>query len=658
MNYTIDYYHILAVSKTATKEELKASYRRLVKLHHPDKNPGDAEATSRFQLIQEAYEILSNDISRHVYDEYRAAHEPTEKQQAANKPTDSPKTNSTRTYETKTNKFTQPNSRTFTQIKKIWREKRIYVQGRINVKFQGESEIVESYMSGREQDYTIYPTETLLTILSSGIYKDGTPKEYEKAYSSAELFAVPLPQPLRCQMMVAGVEEFYELTVHNLKIKDPTIINSTHHEQDNFGELTGDCYGYVVHRYEEEVTETFTEYYGATGQVETKESAGVYFSRQEFYHKDGSVYWGEWNINTSATARSKTTTTKKPGNYATTQTSDISWKYVLWLIYLLITFIIWPKLMLVVLLLSAVLFLLYAFAKIADHQARLLPWLSALLIFVFLGMGINALMHPLTTVVQNKTRQYQPLDTHKQPLNNDKNNHDTLISHLVQWTDYDSNRYEANLLILQSAVIASHNDHQSMPFVNLTADRVGEVYANMYHMDKGRLEYVYQAFDSIAKAKQLNEMQAAEMVVSCVQSIPYFLIVDGSCGANYNDAFITHYLRNCQDDCCLGDVKFGVQSPAEFIGDLKGDCDTRALVLFDILSKMGYDVAVLTSQYYKHALIAVHFKNNQLASGVSIPVKGDNYYFWETTSTGHKPGVIPGAISNINYWTTSLLHQQ
>ena len=644
MNYSVDYYHILEVGTIASKEELKASYRRLVKLHHPDKNPEDVDATRRFQMIQEAYEILSNEISRHVYDEYRAAHESAERKQAA------------KTQEEKANKPTPSNSRTFTQTRKVWREKRIYVRGSIHVKFQGKPEMADAYMAGREQDYTINPTETLLTIISSGIYKDGTPKEYEKAYSSAELFAVPLHQPLRCHVIVGGVEEIYELTVHDLKIKDSRIINITHHEQDNFGELNGDCYGYIVHRYEEEIIETSTEYYGATGQVETKESAGVYFSRQQFYSKDGSVYWGEWNINTCATARA--TTRKKKGNYATTQASDISWKYVLWLVYLLIAFIIWPKLMLVVFLLSAVLFLLYASAKIAGHQAWLLPWLSTLLISVFLGIGINALMHPPTAVIKRNSRQYQPLDTHKQPLNNDKDNHDTLISHLVQWNDYDSNRYEANLRILQSAVIASRNDHQSMPFDNLTAERVGEVYANMYHMDKGRLDYVYQAFDSIVKAKQLNEMQAADMVVSCVQSIPYFLIVDGSCSASYNDAFISQYLRNCQDDCCLGNVKFGLQSPAEFIGDLKGDCDTRALVLFDILSKMGYDVAVLTSQYYKHALIAVHFKNSQLASGVSIPLKSGNYYFWETTSTGHKPGVIPAAISNINYWTTSLLHQQ
>ncbi len=167
--------------------------------------------------------------------------------------------------EAKTNKTTQPNSHTFTQTKKIRREKRIYVKGRINVKFQGKPELVDSYMAGREQDYTLYPTETLLTIVSSGIYKDGTPKEYEKAYSSTELFAVPLSQPLRCQMLVAGVAEIYELTVHELKIKDPVIVNITHHEQDNFGELTGECYGYIVHRYEEEVTETFTEYYGRDG---------------------------------------------------------------------------------------------------------------------------------------------------------------------------------------------------------------------------------------------------------------------------------------------------------------------------------------------------------------------------------------------------------
>ena len=51
-------YHVLGVEPTASAEELHDAYRRLVKLHHPDRNGGSAEATRRFQDIQAAYEEI------------------------------------------------------------------------------------------------------------------------------------------------------------------------------------------------------------------------------------------------------------------------------------------------------------------------------------------------------------------------------------------------------------------------------------------------------------------------------------------------------------------------------------------------------------------------------------------------------------------------
>jgi hypothetical protein len=51
-----DPYQVLGVSPGASSEELHDAYRRLVKLHHPDRNGGSAESTRRFQEIQDAYE--------------------------------------------------------------------------------------------------------------------------------------------------------------------------------------------------------------------------------------------------------------------------------------------------------------------------------------------------------------------------------------------------------------------------------------------------------------------------------------------------------------------------------------------------------------------------------------------------------------------------
>lgn len=53
-----DPYRVLGVSRTATSEELHDAYRRLIKLHHPDRNGGSAESTARFQEIQAAWEDI------------------------------------------------------------------------------------------------------------------------------------------------------------------------------------------------------------------------------------------------------------------------------------------------------------------------------------------------------------------------------------------------------------------------------------------------------------------------------------------------------------------------------------------------------------------------------------------------------------------------
>ncbi len=64
-----DYYKILGVDKTASADEIKKAYRKLARKHHPDVNPNDKTAESKFKELQEAYDILKDEKKRKEYDE-------------------------------------------------------------------------------------------------------------------------------------------------------------------------------------------------------------------------------------------------------------------------------------------------------------------------------------------------------------------------------------------------------------------------------------------------------------------------------------------------------------------------------------------------------------------------------------------------------------
>lgn len=65
-----DYYEVLGLQKGASEDEIKKAYRKLAVKYHPDRNPGDKEAEEKFREATEAYEVLSDEKKRPLYDQY------------------------------------------------------------------------------------------------------------------------------------------------------------------------------------------------------------------------------------------------------------------------------------------------------------------------------------------------------------------------------------------------------------------------------------------------------------------------------------------------------------------------------------------------------------------------------------------------------------
>ena len=235
---------------------------------------------------------------------------------------------------------------------------------------------------------------------------------------------------------------------------------------------------------------------------------------------------------------------------------------------------------------------------------------------------------------------------------NDRSNvlQDSLITRYRIWQDYDGKKYEGQYQLRFSDL---KNASYFKTNLNISQNNINSYDKIIYFLkenDKNKLNGLYKLFDSISQSNQLTKVKFAEMVVSFVQDIPYALILDNACNSRlYNDDFTRQYLLS-PNASCDGYQRFGINTPVEFLANLKGDCDSRTILLYTILSHYDYDVAVLSSEHYGHSILGINLPIN----GTAYAYRSQKYVMWETTAPNCKPGIIPNEISNLNNWRISL----
>lgn len=225
---------------------------------------------------------------------------------------------------------------------------------------------------------------------------------------------------------------------------------------------------------------------------------------------------------------------------------------------------------------------------------------------------------------------------------------DTLF-HDRNWVSLKGPSYSGTYYTLYPMYASSeHNRNQ------INANDISQVYSNLVAKDIPEIKNYVKVFDSIIKVKHPNRIELADIIVSSIQEIPYVLVHDLSCVEainSSNSSFLTEYHRSGKE--CLPNIKYGVQSGYEFMHNLKGDCDTRSLLCFELLDYYKYPVALLVSYEYGHCIL-----------GIDLPLAGLNkstaqhkYLTWETTAKHFKPGELAPQVGDMNKWQISITNQ-
>ena len=290
---------------------------------------------------------------------------------------------------------------------------------------------------------------------------------------------------------------------------------------------------------------------------------------------------------------------------------------------------------------------------------KLLKWIAIIGLIFFALKFLNQLLSNTVKKEKDDNSKAHNVRMGEPRLNPDQDTlapppWDYLVDHEVQWDDFIDNDYIGKYTTSTLKFAESNRMHNAWAKVpqNKVSNFWGEIYDDMSNSDNPKLDSLVNYFQNERQAKGLNELEAAEMVVAFIQEIPYVLVHDETCEKTIaGGGFAAEYHAEGRE--CLAEIVAGVQSPYEFLHNMKGDCDTRSLLGYTILSKMRIPCSIWVSQAYGHSIM-----------GVALPAQSKNYktvngmrhFGVELTARGYRVGMMASDQTDMDNWTVVLFN--
>jgi hypothetical protein len=529
-------------------------------------------------------------------------------------------------------------------------ERRTYIQGKFKGKFIG-------YFDPRKSDFkheNFYDLEVIsgeITTTKNEFnvrhWETGEPE----AFQEIENFLTKLPDNLPLEITdEKGIAKIYNVNLNDKKLSDYTLSNQLYEGNKVFGDITGNISGYLKHYdteyIEVEIKEDIATKLDSTSyKVKTNKRTGNTevdgdYKRWEYYNSDKSTYWGSWVRQSS----------KNNSDFSFWETLGLLLQIVIGAVFIIPLLIFGWK---VILPIAISLGVIYLLSLLSTAIVSIFKWIFRLAGFGLLLLMVFGIISSITnTLKYPNIKRTNVVDDVKEvtKIEDDQVLGDSIITHHRVWEDYTNNLYEVDLKIRVSDYKDAYQLRNNLSIPLNSTSQYNRIVSTIYDNDLNKLDLVYSTLDSIKVNNELSKTEFAEVIVSLVQDIPYALILSDACNANiYNDTFIKEYLADKGD--CQGFTKYGLLTPIEFLSTLKGDCDTRTLLLFTIFNHYNYDVVMLSSELYKHSIIGI----NLPFKGISKSINGIKYVVWETTNQGIPPGIISREISDMRFWNVSLI---